>query len=104
MKCESFVAIRYLTLLVFVLDVLAAGSASVAQEKRLLNIDKDGVAVHGYDPVAYFAKGKAIKGDPQYKSSYAGAIYYLSRMLTRKPLIKNLPSTFPSTEVTVRWQ
>jgi len=76
MKRESFVAIRLLTLLLLLLGRLAAGSPSAAQEKKPLNIDKDGVAVHGYDPVAYFAEGKAIKGDPQYKSSYAGAIYY----------------------------
>jgi YHS domain-containing protein len=73
MKRESFVAIRLLTLLLFLLGRLAAGSPSVPQEKKPLNIDKDGVAVHGY-----FAPGKAIKGDPQYKSSYAGAIYYFA--------------------------
>jgi YHS domain-containing protein len=78
MKRESHVAIRVLALLSFLLGLLAAGSPSAAQEKKKkpLNVDKDGVAVHGYDPVAYFAKGKAIKGDPKNKSSYGGAIYY----------------------------
>jgi len=76
MKRESFLAIRLLTLLLFLLGPLAAGWPFSAQEKKPLNVDKDGVAVHGYDPVAYFAERKAMKGDPQYKSNYAEATYY----------------------------
>lgn len=76
MKREWHVVLGFLALMVFVLGLLAVGSPSTAQEKKPLNIDKNGVAVHGYDPVAYFSEGKAIKGDPQYQSNYAGASYY----------------------------
>jgi YHS domain-containing protein len=46
------------------------------QTKPLVNADANGVGLHGYDPVAYFTDGKAVKGDPQYHSKYDGATYY----------------------------
>lgn len=76
MKRDSYLAISFLALLVIAFDLLGFGSPSGAQAKKLLNVDENGVAVHGYDPIAYFSEGKAIKGDPQYQSNYAGAIYY----------------------------
>jgi YHS domain-containing protein len=40
-----------------------------------LNLDANGVILKGYDPVAYFKQGKAVKGKPSIKSTYNGAIY-----------------------------
>ena len=54
---------------------LAATQVS-GQTKTLVNADANGVSLHGYDPVAYFTDGKAVKGDPQYHSNYDGATYY----------------------------
>ena len=54
----------------------AATSVVRAQTKPLVSVDGQGVGIHGYDPVVYFAEGKAVKGDPQYTSSYRGAIYH----------------------------
>src|SRR6516162_4472825 len=54
---------------------LAATQVS-GQTKTLVNADANGVSLHGYDPVAYFTDGKAVKGDPQYHSKYDGATYY----------------------------
>ena len=56
--------------------VCAASLGVGAQTKPLINVDGEGVGIHGYDPVAYFTEGKAVKGDPQYASSYGGAIYH----------------------------
>jgi YHS domain-containing protein len=57
--------------------ILCASSSGVgAQTKPLVNVDDEGVGIHGYDPVAYFTEGKAVKGDSQYTSSYGGAIYH----------------------------
>lgn len=53
----------------------AASSGVGAQTKPLANVDGEGVGIHGYDPVVYFTDGKAVKGDPQYTSSYGGATY-----------------------------
>ncbi|MEP6637646.1 MAG: YHS domain-containing (seleno)protein, partial [Acidobacteriota bacterium] len=49
-----------------------------AQSKRLLNLDKSGVAVQGYDPVAFFTDGKPVKGNWQFTSSLKGATYYFA--------------------------
>jgi YHS domain-containing protein len=52
--------------------------ASAAFAKDLVNVNWSGVAVKGYDPVAYFTDGKAVKGDSQFQSTDKGAIYYFA--------------------------
>lgn len=49
-----------------------------AQSKTLLNLDKSGLAVQGYDVVAYFTDGKPAKGNPQFASSYGGGTYHFA--------------------------
>jgi len=50
----------------------------LAESKTLVLLDENGVIIQGYDPVAYFADNKAVKGDPKYQSTYEGAIYYFA--------------------------
>lgn len=40
-----------------------------------LNVDKTGLAIQGYDPVAYFEGGQPTKGDPALTSTYNGGTY-----------------------------
>jgi YHS domain-containing protein len=35
----------------------------------------DGIALHGFDPVAYFTQNKAVKGDAQLTAQYKGITY-----------------------------
>ncbi len=42
---------------------------------RLVNVDKTGLALEGYDPVAYFADGKPVKGELKFTSLFRGARY-----------------------------
>ncbi len=44
----------------------------------LINKDKNGVALQGYDPVAYFKQNMPVKGSSGYTGKYDGAIYYFS--------------------------
>ena len=37
------------------------------------------VAIEGYDTVAYFKEGKAVKGNPEYSYEWFGAEWYFSR-------------------------
>lgn len=55
-----------------------AAAASVQGKKVLLNLDSNGVAIQGYDPVAYFTDKKAVPGNPAIRSSYDGAVYYFA--------------------------
>jgi YHS domain-containing protein len=49
-----------------------------AQTKTLLNLDKTGLAIQGYDPVAFFTDGKPVKGKPEFPSRHNGALYYFA--------------------------
>ena len=40
-----------------------------------VNVDSQGVILKGYDAVAYFKQEKPVKGNPDIKSNYQGAIY-----------------------------
>ncbi len=52
--------------------------AASAHAKDLLNLDRKGIAIQGYDPVAFFTDGRPAKGDPQFQSDYRGARYYFA--------------------------
>jgi YHS domain-containing protein len=43
--------------------------------KTLLNLDKQGIAIQGYDPVAFFTQNRPVKGRPEFESKYNGARY-----------------------------
>jgi YHS domain-containing protein len=51
---------------------------SAASAKSLLNVDRSGVGIKGYDPVAYFTENKAVKGNAQFQSKADGVIYYFA--------------------------
>ena len=42
------------------------------------NLDKNGVAIQGYDPVAFFTQNKPVKGSAEFQSGYKGATYYFA--------------------------
>jgi YHS domain-containing protein len=48
---------------------------SFAAGKSLINVDKTGLALKGYDPVAYFTENKPVMGNAQFVSTYNGARY-----------------------------
>lgn len=58
--------------------VLFSSLVSLAGAKELLNLDRQGVAIQGYDPVAFFTDGHPVKGNPQIQSEYKGAKYYFA--------------------------
>lgn len=59
--------------------MLALAVASHAESQKLLvNKNKNGLALQGYDPVAYFTDNQPVKGSPKFKSSYDGAEYYFA--------------------------
>lgn len=59
--------------------LLAANSnAADIAGKSLVLKSKDGLALQGYDPVAYFSDNKAVKGNAKLSSEYDGAKYLFS--------------------------
>ena len=62
----------------FLLLMLISSIPAFGQSKSLLNLDKSGVALQGYDPVAFFTQNRPVKGNPQFESKYADARYFFS--------------------------
>jgi YHS domain-containing protein len=58
-----------------VILLLLATLPTWAQAKSLLNLDKAGVAIQGYDPVAFFTDNKPVKGDAKFPVRHEGATY-----------------------------
>ncbi|OYQ43041.1 hypothetical protein CHU92_03755 [Flavobacterium cyanobacteriorum] len=57
-----------------VLMLLALLSLSATAQKKV-NTDKRGVALSGYDPVAYFTENAALKGSKEIVYEHEGAVY-----------------------------
>ena len=45
-----------------------------------LNLEQSGLAIHGYDPVAYFTEGKAVEGKVDITAEHNGATYRFTSM------------------------
>ena len=59
---------------------LAALIVSVASVGALAGefYEKDGAAIRGYDPVAYFSDGKPAKGSAQHKVQHKGSTFHFA--------------------------
>jgi YHS domain-containing protein len=62
----------------FALLTLLLAFPALAETKTLQNLDKSGVAIKGYDPVAFFTDGKPVKGKPEFLAHHDGALYYFA--------------------------
>ena len=58
--------------------LLALALPAFGQTKALLNLDKNGVAIQGYDPVAFFTDSRPVKGKPELPARHNGALYYFA--------------------------
>ncbi len=56
--------------------LLSAAASIAAPDAAPVNtLDSNGVAIKGYDPVAYFTEGAPHKGKPEFTAQYRGAIW-----------------------------
>jgi len=74
----------------YILALVLAGLAlpALAQTKTLLNLDRAGVAIQGYDPVAFFTEHQPVKGRPEFVAKRDGAIYYFASKADRDLFLK----------------
>ncbi|MGK4569409.1 YHS domain-containing (seleno)protein [Flavobacterium sp. 3HN19-14] len=76
--------------LLIAIAVFFAMTVSAQTVKRTANFNLENkVAIQGYDPVAYFKQGKAVKGKKEIASSYEGAIYYFATQADKDAFAKN---------------
>ncbi len=68
-------------------------SAQTDLRKRNFNTEKNGLAIQGYDPVAYFESNKAIEGKSSINFLVDGITYYFSTP-QNKELFRANPSKY----------
>ncbi|MBM3465877.1 MAG: YHS domain protein [Armatimonadetes bacterium] len=66
----------------FVSALLAAALAARSLVDPI-NQNRRGVAIKGYDPVAYFSHSRAAKGSPQFPHQWMGAAWWFSSAQNR---------------------
>lgn len=72
------------TLALVIVAAFSLVLSAKAETKTLINVDEQGVALQGYDPVGYFTENKPVKGDPKISASYKGATYYFASVEHKK--------------------
>jgi YHS domain-containing protein len=80
-------------ILSLVVATLALPLFAQTASKTLLNLDKTGVAIQGYDPVAFFTDNKPVKGDQKFLVKHDGAIYFFASK-EHKDLFKADPAKY----------
>jgi YHS domain-containing protein len=83
--------------IIFFVAALSIYSSVAAQPDvrgRQFNLE-DGLAIQGYDPVAYFAQSKAVKGVKQFSHTLDGVTYYFMSAANRDSFVKDPKSYEP---------
>ncbi len=86
---------RFALLLVIILTTGASIFAQEATRKKQFNLDNKGLAIAGYDPVAYFTQNKAVKGKEEFFAKADGAVYRFSSAANRDLFTKNYKAYEP---------
>ena len=61
----------------------------IPEEADLIQSNEEGVALDGYDTVAYFNQEKAVKGTAQYNCEYKNKTWYFSSAENRDAFLAN---------------
>lgn len=70
-----------IALLLSISTILSAQTTG-AERKKHFNLENN-LALQGYDPVAYFKSGKAVKGNPDLVFTYLGVTYQFATDMNR---------------------
>lgn len=75
--------------LALVMSVMTwAGVAAQGPPAAPVNVDAQGVTLHGHDAVAYFTEGKAVPGLPQFEFTWNGARWRFASAANRDRFAK----------------
>ncbi len=82
-----------LTALISYFSITSFSQDAAALRKKHFNTDGS-IALHGYDPVAYFKQGKALKGKKEIGAvAFEGVTYYFS-FAANKETFKQNPAAY----------
>lgn len=71
-----------------VASAVLVGSFAYAADVGV-NASENDLAIHGYDPVSYFTKGRPTKGSSKYTATYKGAIFQFASESNRDSFKKD---------------
>ncbi|HET9826184.1 MAG TPA: YHS domain-containing (seleno)protein [Chitinophagaceae bacterium] len=80
------------TLFFTIITIMSFGQDFTQLRKAQFNLE-NGIAISGYDPVAYFKQGKAIKGKKEFAVFFQGVTYYFAS-IENKDEFKKEPSVY----------
>lgn len=59
------------------------------QSASIVNVDSQGVALKGYDPVSYFSTSGPVAGKSTFSATYGGATYWFANAANRETFKKH---------------
>ena len=81
-------AFLFTAILLSFISLSSLAQDASALRKKQFNLD-DEIGIEGYDPVAYFKSGKAVKGKKDIATYYQGVTYRFSTPENREEFKKN---------------
>jgi YHS domain-containing protein len=79
---------KFIISLLFLFCITSLSSAQNTLRKKHFNLE-DGIAIQGYDAVAYFTLNKAVKGSKQFSVLAEGVTYYFSNAANKATFLKD---------------
>jgi YHS domain-containing protein len=77
----------YLSILALLIAIVSLPGE--ARAESAVNVDRKGVAIKGYDPVAYFTMTRPVKGKVDFEASWMGATWRFASARNRDTFLKD---------------
>lgn len=81
---------------ILVVGLLSSSFSLWAQNQPKINVNKDKVAIQGYDPVAYFEDHKPVKGSETFSFTHESAVYHFASKAHLNAFKKNPAKYVPA--------
>jgi YHS domain-containing protein len=78
---------KKLLILFYFLIATFSFAQNQAERTKHYNLEK-GLAIEGFDPVSYFTKGQAEKGNAKFAATYQGITYYFASTVNKDLFLK----------------
>ena len=86
------------------LGLVAAFTASAqVMDGTEFNVDESGLAIEGYDPVAYFTLGEATPGSPEFSTEHNGVTFYFASAAHRTMFMETPDRFIPAYGAWCAW-
>ena len=89
------IRLRGLGFLMAVVMTIVLSPQALAGGGKKINTNWLGVAIKGYDPVAYFTEGRAVKGKKEFEYKWQGAKWRFSSAANRDKFAADPPAYAP---------